>query len=150
MKTLSAKADANPQQLATVPDVDKGTTIGKLAETMDNMAYAALLDLFNWANLWDDLFNAKATELTEQRQRAMLAAFTGFGGHPTVWSSYSTALTPLIMSQMMMWVEDDAYRSANKFSWLVLQYAAPALASQTKGFESSQTALKILREATDR
>ena len=146
MTTLSANNDANPQNLPAVAEVDKTTLIGQLAETMDSMAYDVLVDLYNWANLWDDLYNGKATELTEARQRAMLRPFTGFGQHPSVWDMFSAGLIPLINSQVLMWMGDANYRKANKLSLLVLQHCAPALAAQSKGMESSFKAVEILKK----
>ena len=147
MSTLSANNDANPQNLPATTEVGKSTVIGQLQETMDSMAYDVLVDLYNWANLWDDLYNGKATELTEPRQRAMLRPFTGFGQHPAVWETYSAGLIPLITNQTLIWMGDANYRKANKLSLLILQHCAPALSAQTKGMESSFKAIEILKKA---
>ena len=147
MNDLSASNDQLP---ATTPQANKPaptTTIGKLESTMDTMAYEVLMDLFNWATLWDDIYNERCDKLTEARQRAMLRPFTGFGPHPTIWAQYSTALVPLINSDLLAWMADAQYRKANSAAWLILQRCAPALAAQSKGYESGHEAHRILREA---
>lgn len=133
-------------------DFGEHSTLGKISKCMEPNAFAILLDLVNWAKLWDQCYLA-GTEPDKHPMawddstiRALMTPFIGFGNNPRLYAVVSDKVTALIGREMPLWLGDPAYRKANSMVWCVLQSLGPSLASSSHGFQGQQEVVKILSE----
>lgn len=139
--------DSNkPYSLAGTPQVNEPTRTLSLAEELQGVmsadAFAVLMCLVNWGICWQDLHEGN-TGMDNDKMRALMMIFQGVGPNPYAWNAMAPAIIPIICNEVEKWQMDDAYRTVNTMSWLILRETAPALARTTKGESASRKAREI-------
>lgn len=135
---------------SAAPAFGEHSTLGRISKSMEPNAFGILLDLVNWAKLWDQTYASadgdNVMTWDDSTIRALMTPFIGFGNNPRLYATVSDKVTALIGREMPLWLGDPAYRKSNTMVWCVLQSIAPSLASSSHGFTGQQEVVKILTE----
>jgi len=127
------------------------TTLGKLSKAMEPNAFGVLIDLVNWAMLWDQIYESaedgnNVMKFDNATIRSMMAPFLGFGNNPRLWGVVAQTVTALVGRELPLWMGDPAYRKSHSMVWCILQSVAPSLAASSHGYNGQMAVVEILKE----